>query len=75
MEDLFRLARTEIDRGRLVNLTMGDMAEFRESMALLVSGAIEPVVDGVHAPAAAADAYGRLESGEQFGKVVIRWTG
>ncbi len=26
MEDLFQLARTEIDRGRLVNLTMGDMA-------------------------------------------------
>jgi len=27
MEDLFRSARAEIDRGRLVNLTMGDMAE------------------------------------------------
>lgn len=27
MEDLFRLARREIDRGRLVNLSMGDMAE------------------------------------------------
>jgi hypothetical protein len=27
MEDLFRFARAEIDRGRLVNLTMGDMAE------------------------------------------------
>jgi hypothetical protein len=31
-------------------------------------------VDRVFAPADATAAYGRLEAGEQFGKIVFRWT-
>lgn len=39
MEDLFRRARAEIDAGRLVNLTMGDMAE--RMLAAHVQGGAE----------------------------------
>jgi NADPH2:quinone reductase len=53
--------------------TMGDMDEFRASTALFLSGAIEPVVDSVYSPDQVQDAYRRLESGDQFGKVVIDW--
>jgi len=52
---------------------MGDMDEFRASTALFLSGAIEPVVDSVYSPDQVQDAYRRLESGDQFGKVVIDW--
>jgi NADPH:quinone reductase-like Zn-dependent oxidoreductase len=37
------------------------------------SGALRAVVDEVVAPANAQAAYGRLEAGEQFGKIVFRW--
>ena len=53
---------------------MGDMDDFRQVTALLRSGAIRPVVDSVHDAADGAAAFARLESGEQFGKVVIRWS-
>ena len=55
---------------------MGSMEEFREVTALLTSGGIEPVIDSVHAADSGQDAFARLESGEQFGKIVIdRWGG
>jgi NADPH:quinone reductase-like Zn-dependent oxidoreductase len=57
----------------ILGSTMGDMSEFREVTALLQSGAIKPVVDSVHSPAEAKTAFKRLESWEQFGKVVIDW--
>ena len=53
--------------------TMGDMNEFRAVVSLFKSGALDPVVDTVCDVADAAKAYERLESGEQFGKVAIRW--
>lgn len=58
---------------RIVGSTMGDMAEFREVVALFRSGALKPVVDTVFPAADAVAAYRRLEAGEQFGKLVIDW--
>ncbi len=56
-----------------VGSTMGDMDEFRQVMALFRCGALRPVIDKVFDASDAADAYARLESGDQFGKVAIRW--
>jgi NADPH:quinone reductase-like Zn-dependent oxidoreductase len=53
--------------------TMGDMDEFRECVALFRSGAMRPEIDRTFPADEAADAYARLESGDQFGKIVIRW--
>ena len=52
---------------------MGTMDEFREVTALFRAGLVEPVIDTVFPPADAAAAYARLQAGEQFGKVVVRW--
>jgi NADPH:quinone reductase-like Zn-dependent oxidoreductase len=52
---------------------MGDMDEFRQVTALFRSGAIKPVIDSVFEAKDAPKAYGRLESAEQFGKVVVKW--
>lgn len=57
----------------ILGSSMGSMDEFRAVAALFKQGVIHPVVDSVHDAANAADAYARLESGEQFGKVVVRW--
>jgi len=57
----------------IVGSTMGDMSEFREVISLLRGGAIKPVIDSVHTPEKARDAFARLEAWEQFGKVVIDW--
>lgn len=57
----------------IIGSTMGDMDEYREVVALLMSGAMTPVIDSVFDAADGAKAYARLESGEQFGKVVVRW--
>lgn len=67
------LARVFWNQLSILGSTMGDMHEFREVVSLLRSGALKPVVDQVFAPADAAKAYARLESAEQFGKLVIRW--
>jgi NADPH:quinone reductase-like Zn-dependent oxidoreductase len=58
---------------RLVGSTMGSMEEFRECVALFLAGQIKPVIDSVHKPSEAQAAYGRLEAGEQFGKIVVDW--
>jgi len=34
---------------------------------------MEPVVDSIHDASDASAAFARLESGEQFGKIIIRW--
>jgi len=57
----------------VVGSTMGDMDEFRAVTSLLRSGAIKAIVDSVHEPSDAKKAYQRLESGAQFGKVVVDW--
>ena len=69
------LARVFWNQLNILGSTMGDMAEFREVVALMRSGALHPVIDTVVAPEAASEAYARLESGDQFGKVVVDWRG
>ncbi|MEZ6319251.1 MAG: zinc-binding dehydrogenase [Phycisphaerales bacterium] len=67
------LARIFWNQLRVLGSTMGSPAEFGEVVSLLRSGALRPVVDRVYTPEEAPAAYARLESGEQFGKLVIRW--
>ncbi len=69
------LARIFWNQLRIIGSTMGNMADFRAVTALLQAGHLTPVIDSVHQAANGADAFGRLESGEQFGKVVIDWHG
>ena len=52
--------------------TMATPAEFRDAMALVVQGAVQPVVDCVMPLEQARDAHERLESGAAFGKIVLR---
>jgi NADPH:quinone reductase-like Zn-dependent oxidoreductase len=67
------LARIFWNQLRLLGSTMGSNAEFAEVAALYRSGALKPVVDSVHKAEQGAEAFARLESGEQFGKVVVEW--
>jgi NADPH:quinone reductase-like Zn-dependent oxidoreductase len=73
-EATINLARMFWFQLRLVGSTMGDMREFHEVVALFRSGALAPVVDSVHDASDAVAAYTRLETGDQFGKVVVRWS-
>jgi NADPH:quinone reductase-like Zn-dependent oxidoreductase len=68
------LARIFWNQLSIVGSTMGSMDEFRAVVALLRSGGLSPVVDRVFEPAEASEAYARLEAGEQFGKLVFRWS-
>ncbi len=66
------LARIFWNQLSILGSTMGDMHEFREVVALFKNG-MKPVVDSIHDAADASVAFARLESGEQFGKIIIRW--
>jgi NADPH:quinone reductase-like Zn-dependent oxidoreductase len=67
------LARVFWNQLRILGSTMGSNAEFREVSRLFRSGAIGAAVDRVFDACDAASAYERLESAEQFGKLVLRW--
>lgn len=67
------LARVFWNQLSILGSTMGDMEEFREVMSLHLAGALEPVIDREVAPADGPEAFGRLEAGDQFGKLVVRW--
>ena len=67
------LARIFWNQLRVLGSTMGTNDEFREVIALFRAGAIHPVVDRVFDAADAVNAYERLEGGEQFGNLVLRW--
>ena len=56
----------------ILGSTMGNDAEFDAVVAELAAGRLTPVVDSVHTLAKGRDAFARLASGEQFGKVVVR---
>ena len=56
----------------IMGSTMGSDAEFASIVAELRAGRLLPQVDSVHALADGRDAYARLESGAQFGKIVLR---
>jgi NADPH:quinone reductase-like Zn-dependent oxidoreductase len=72
-ETVTELARLFWNQLTLVGSTMGDRDEFRQVTALLRSGALHPEIDTVYQPHDARAAYQRLESGEQFGKLVVDW--
>ena len=57
----------------ILGSTMGDMEEFRQVVGLLTGGHLRPVVDQIHGPEWAREAWSRLESGSQFGNLVIDW--
>jgi NADPH:quinone reductase-like Zn-dependent oxidoreductase len=67
------LARLFWNQLRVLGSTMGSNDEFREVAALFREGRLTPVVDQVFDAKDAAQAYARLESAEQFGKIVLRW--
>lgn len=68
------LARLFWNQQSILGSTMGDMQEFTDSMALLTDGSVLPVIDEVYAAQDGATALARLESGAQFGKLVLDWT-
>lgn len=56
----------------LMGSTMGNDAEFEAMTAHFRAGLLQPPVDSVWTLDEAPQAYARLESGQQFGKVVVR---
>jgi NADPH:quinone reductase-like Zn-dependent oxidoreductase len=56
----------------ILGSTMGNDAEFEAIVAELAAGRLQPPIDSVHALADGRAAFERLESGKQFGKVVVR---
>jgi NADPH:quinone reductase-like Zn-dependent oxidoreductase len=68
------LTRVFWNQLNIIGSTMGDMNEFREITALHMIGAMVPVIDAVFDADDASSAYARLESAEQFGKIVVRWS-
>jgi NADPH:quinone reductase-like Zn-dependent oxidoreductase len=67
------LSRIFWNQLRLLGSTMGTNEEFAEVVALYRTGALKPVIDNVFDAAKGAEAYARLETAEQFGKVVIKF--
>ena len=57
----------------ILGSTMGTMAEFRAVTRLFELQTIVPVVDHTGSPADARRLWERIEQGEQFGKLVVRW--
>lgn len=55
----------------ILGSTMSNQREFREVMNLVFRGALKPVIDTVYPLEQAREAHARLESGEQFGKLVL----
>lgn len=56
----------------IMGSTMGNDAEFQAVTAELAAGRLLPVVDSVFDLAQGRDAFARLASGDQFGKIVVR---
>tara|TARA_B100000579_G_scaffold400028_1_gene381369 strand:- start:360 stop:1382 length:1023 start_codon:yes stop_codon:yes gene_type:complete len=67
------LARIFWNQLSVVGSTMGDMEEFADVLELLRDG-VMPTIDSVFSYTESQDAFARLESGEQFGKIVIDWS-
>jgi len=69
--DLARIFWSQLE---ILGSTMGDADEFRQVCSLFQQGLIRPVIDRVVPADDGRAAYERLESGGQFGKVVLDWT-
>jgi NADPH2:quinone reductase len=57
--------------GRIVGAPLGGRPDFNELMELVLTGAIAPVIDRTYPLARVEEAFDRLESGDQFGKIVV----
>jgi NADPH:quinone reductase-like Zn-dependent oxidoreductase len=68
--DLARLFWNQLE---ILGSTMGNMQEFRQVVSLFQQGHLMPVIDRIVPAPDGGTAYERLESGSQFGKVVISW--
>ncbi len=68
------LARVFWNQLSILGSTMGTHDEFHQVVSLLRSGAVKPVIDRTYPAHEAAEAFSRLESGEQFGKIVLNWS-
>jgi NADPH:quinone reductase-like Zn-dependent oxidoreductase len=55
----------------ILGSTMANDSEFRALYAAVAAGRLRPRIDSVHALSRAAEAYARMESGRQHGKVVL----
>jgi NADPH:quinone reductase-like Zn-dependent oxidoreductase len=55
----------------IMGSTMGSREDFRQMVRAVSSAKLKPVVDSVVALNDARDAMGRMERGEQFGKIVL----
>jgi D-arabinose 1-dehydrogenase-like Zn-dependent alcohol dehydrogenase len=53
---------------------MGSIAEFREMLELMESKKIAPVIDSTYDFVDARKAFARMNDGELFGKVVLRFS-
>ena len=67
------LARIFWNQQSILGSTMGDMQEFKDSMALLIDGHLAPAIDTVFEAKDGPAAVARLEAGDQFGKLVLDW--
>jgi NADPH:quinone reductase-like Zn-dependent oxidoreductase len=56
----------------ILGSTMGTKRDFEGAYELVKSGKAKPVIDSVFPLAEASAAHERMESGEQFGKIVLR---
>jgi D-arabinose 1-dehydrogenase-like Zn-dependent alcohol dehydrogenase len=59
----------------IMGSTMGNETEFAAATAAFAEGRITAIVDSVVPMARGAEAYARLQSGGQFGKVVVEIPG
>ncbi|CAB5056194.1 unannotated protein [freshwater metagenome] len=59
---------------RVLGSTMGSIAEFQEMLELMESKKITPVIDSAYDFADAPQAFARMNDGELFGKVVIKFS-
>ncbi len=55
----------------IMGSTMGNVSEYQEIVRLLSQGHLRPVLDSVYPFDDALAAFGRLESGEQMGKIAV----
>jgi NADPH:quinone reductase-like Zn-dependent oxidoreductase len=56
----------------ILGSTMGSESEFRAIVAHFNAGRLRPPVDSVYGLAAGREAFERMQSGAQFGKIVVR---
>jgi NADPH:quinone reductase-like Zn-dependent oxidoreductase len=71
-----RMAETNISKVfwnqlHIIGSTMANLREFAEVMHLIFQGRLHPVIDSIYPFEKTAEAYTRLASGEQFGKIVV----